>query len=283
MIGKLDKVRGSAFSGGRPLRSVGRVALWAVVVLLLLRGGASVVGGKESARQPQDATTGRSADSQAVEAFAVRYVRAYLADTSPTTVASLLAPGVSIPSGGGPAPAGSQVAQATATATRPIGKDREIVTVSSELRNGDVAFLAVPIARDQAGGVAALGAPAFVSAPGIGRVESEAERSQPIPGADAEDIRKLVSRFVGAYLAESAPADLEYLTAPDAGIAPLGRFQSVGGVTVRQLGDNRGPRRTVLATVHARAVSGVVYPLAYRLQLEKRNRWYVTAVEGEVK
>jgi hypothetical protein len=26
--------------------------------------------------------------------------------------------------------------------------------------------------------------------------------------------------------------------------------------------------------------SGAVYPLAYRLELEKRGRWYVSGVEG---
>jgi len=243
VIGKLDKVRGTASVGG-PLRSVGRVALWAVVVLFLFRGAVSVLGGNEPAPAASPAGSGKTTDSQTVDAFAVRYVRTYLADSSPAAVGSLLAPGADLFGGGGAAPTDTHVAQAEATATKEISVGRQLVTVSCELVNGHVVFLAVPIVRDQAGGVAADGAPAFVSAPGIGRVEAEAERSLPIPGVDAEEVRDLASRFVEAYLSATDPADLEYLTAPASTIVPLGGFQAVGKVRVRQLGgsDSDDPR-----------------------------------------
>ena len=281
MIGKLDKVRGTGVSG--PLRSVGRVALWAVVVLILLRGVASVVRGESHTDTTRSTGGGEtSTAAQAVDAFAVRYVRTYLADSSPEALRGLLAGGVSVPAGGAANPTDTTVAQAEATATRVLGDGRRLVTVSCELVDGSVVFLAVPIARDSAGGVAALGAPAFVSAPGIGRVEGESERSLPIPGVDAE-VRTLATRFVETYLSATNPADLEYLTAPAAEIAPVGGYEIVGSVGVRQLEGGGPRRRTVLALVHARSGAGATYPLSYRLQLEQRDRWYVAAVEGEVK
>lgn len=283
MIGKLDRV-GSAGGTSRSLRSVGRVALWAVVVLLLIHGAVSLVGsGRPSAVPAANGTDSRAAQRSAVVgSFAVRYVRAYLADSSPASVAKLTVPGTPIPQGGSVAAGGEAVAQAEASTTRDLGNGRAVVTVWCELTSGRVLYLAVPTIRDGAGGVAALGPPAFVAAPGIGRVESEAERSQPIPGADAEELRELAQRFVSSYLSGAGPGDLKYLTAPQSSIGALGGFHAVGSVTVRQLGPTRPSARTVVASVRAEGEGGRVFPLAYRLRLVRRDRWYVSAVEGEV-
>jgi hypothetical protein len=277
VIAKLDRVRGTGVRG--PLRSVGRVALWAVVVLLLVHGAKSVVSEPTPAASPSSGDT-QASHSDAVDTFAVRYVRAYLAQPSAAGVQSLLAPGAEVPGGGESTE--TQVAQAEATATRALSDRRAVVTVWCELLTGRVVYLAVPTIRDDADGVAALGPPAFVSAPGIGRVEDTAERSQPIPGADAGEIRELAARFTETYLSATDPAGLKYLTAPAVTITPVGGFEVVGAVTVRQLGGGGGSSRTVLATVRAQDESGARFPVAYRLQVERRDRWYVAAVEGEV-
>jgi conjugative transposon protein TcpC len=261
-----------------PLRRVGQLALWAVVLLLLYRGGAAIVKGEA---QPATAPTPRAeltaGTDTRVTAFAVRFARTYLADSSAANLTDLLAEGVTV-AGGGPAPAERRVAQAEVLTVMPAGSDRLIVTVQCELENREVQNLAVPIARDSAGEVAAVGAPAFVAAPGKGR--TEAEQSQPIPGADAESIRELASRFIETFLSGTSAADLEYLTPPDSEMAPLGGYQPAGSVSVTQIGEENGRSRTVLARVTVHGPNGEIYPLGYRLRLEKRDRWYVTAIEG---
>lgn len=281
MKGKLDRVRATAYGG--PLRSLGRVALWAVVVLLLIHGAVSLVQTEPGSGGVLPARSAAGDGSEAVDAFAVGFVRAYLADPSPEALAAFVAPDVTVASGGEAAPAGERVAQAEVTNTQRIAPNRAVVTVWCELLTGRVVYLAVPTARDSTGGVAALGPPAFVSAPRMGRVEAEAERSQPIQGADAKEIRELVGRFTESYLSSTEPGGLKYLTPPGSAIAPLGGFEPVGAVAVRQLGDHAGTGRTVVAAVRARGARGVIYPLAYRLTLERRDRWYVTAVEGEAR
>lgn len=282
MLGKLNKVGGTAASGGR-LRSVGRIALWAVVALVLFRGSVSIArGGEEGSSPAAGGMDGREGGAgQAADAFAVRFVRAYLAGSESTT--ELMAPGASTVEPSPPSPA-EQVAQAEAISSRPLGSGREAVTVLSELRNGNVAYVAVPIVRGAAGGVAATGAPAFVSAPGIGRVTESTERSQPIPGADAGAIRKLGARFIETYLSTTDPADLEYVTSPSAAIEPLGGFEVDGGAAVRQLGSGSPRRRRLIASITANRSGDPQrrFSLSYELTVEKGDRWYVTAVGGEV-
>lgn len=267
--------------GGAPqwVRRVGRVLLWTVLVLLLYRGAVSVVLDKGELRGPVRRAEGGAAQFAPFNAFAIHFARAYLADSSQANVSELLADGATLPAGGSPTPPGQHVAQATVAAIERTSSGGVTVTVACELQNGQVLNLAVPIVRDSAGGVAANGAPALVAAPGKGR--TEAERSQPIPGADAEAISQLATRFVETYLSGSSAADLEYLTPPGSSLAPLGGLEATGPVAVGQLGDEMGRSRTVLARVTVRTAEGAVYPLGYRLRLEKRDRWYVTSIEGE--
>jgi hypothetical protein len=263
------------------VRSVGRVLLWTVLVLLLYRGAVSVALDKGEPRGPVRRAEGGAVQFAPFDAFAVHFARAYIADSSRANLAELLANGASIPAGGGPTPQGQHVAQATVAAIERTSSGTVTVTVACELQSGEVLNLAVPIARDSAGGVAAVGAPAFVAAPGKGR--TEAERSQPIPGADAEAISQLATRFVETYLSGTSAADLEYLTPPGSQLAPLGGLEPTGPIAVGQLGDEMGRSRTVLARVTVRTANGAVYPLGYRLRLDKRDRWYVTSIEGEAK
>lgn len=262
------------------LRSVGRVLLWTVLVLLLYRGTLSVALDGGEARGPVRRAERGAAQFAQFDAFAVHFARAYLADSSRENLSGLLASGAMVPTGGRPNPPSQHVAQATVVAIEQTSTGAVTVTVACELHNEQVLNLAVPIARDNAGGVAAVGAPAFVAAPGKGR--TEAEQSQPIPGADAELISELSKRFVESYLSGTTAADLEYLTPPGSKLEPLGGLELIGPVAVGQLGGEMGQSRTVLARVTVRTAKGVAYPLGYRLRLEKRDRWYVTSIEGSV-
>jgi hypothetical protein len=234
------------------LRAVGRVAIWVLVGVLLVRGLGAVL----SPRGVSTPTAPVATTDQASSAFAVRFARTYLAD-----------PGV---------------AQAEVAATQQLGGGREILTVACELRDARTLYLAVPISRSAAGEVAVLGAPWMVAAPSEAGVALE--RPRPIAGSDAVAIGALVEKFIPAYVSARSPGDLSYLLAPGAAVVPLAGSLELLGVpgTARQLGDGEGgPRRTVVVACRLRdSASGAVYRLAYRLALIRRNRWYVEGVEG---
>jgi hypothetical protein len=260
------------------LRSVGRVAIWVVVGLLLVRGlGAVLVPPAASA--PAASVESVGAD-QASAAFAVRFARTYLSDPTPQALAPFLAEGASVASGRSPAAATAEPIQAEVSATQELGGGREILTVACELRDARTLYLAVPIVRSEAGEVAALGAPSMVAAPGV--AGADPERPQPLAGSDAAAIQGLVAKFLPEYVSASEPGSLSYLLAPGAAVQPLGgsvQLAAVSGVT--QVGSGEGPRRTVLAAARlGDPASGAVYPLLYRLEVVKHGRWYVSAIEG---
>jgi hypothetical protein len=269
-------------STGSLLRGVGRVALWAAVALLMVRGGGAIIAGPSSSHKVS--TDGSGAVDPASAAFAIRFARTYLDDPSTQALAPFLAEGVSLPSGRPPREAGAEVVQAELSKSDELGDGEEVLTVACELRDSRTLYLAVPIARSRAGEVAALGAPSIVAAPGTA-AGADADRSQPLAGGQASAIDSLVSKFLPTYLASTQAEDLSYLLAPGALIQPLGGAvvpKAVG--EVNQLGNGEGPRRTVLASVRVSdPVDGGTYPLVYRLEVERRGadgRWYVSALEG---
>lgn len=273
-----NKARPFEASVGSLLRSVGRVAIWIVIGLLLVRGLGAVVAPRR-ASAPQVPAAARGAD-QASAAFAVRFARTYLSEPTPRALAPFLAEGAKVRSGRPPGTDAAEPAQAEVSATQELGGGREVLTVACELRDARTLYLAVPIVRSAAGEVAALGAPSIVAAPGV--AGADPERPQPLAGPDAGQVRRLVTKFLPAYLGASEASDLAYLLAPGVGVQPLGgalRFVSFSGVT--QVGSGEGPRREVIAAVRVSDLaSGAAYLLAYRLEVVKHGRWYVAAVEG---
>jgi hypothetical protein len=216
---------------------------------------------------------------QASDAFAVRFVRTYLSNPSPEALVPFLASGAHFGQGRPPS-AGAGVAQAEVAGSRALGDGRAVVTVACELRDARTLYLAVPIVRSRAGEVAALGAPSIVAAPAV--AGAEASRPQPLAGSDAAAIEALVAKFLPAYFTAREGSDLSYLLAPGAAVAPLaGALELRGARLAGQLGSGEGATRTVIASARVRdPASGAVYPLAYRLELVKHGRWYVSGVEG---
>jgi len=261
---------------GSALRGAGRVALWALVGMLLVRGVLATADGPR-AQAPAHLTP--DGVGQAEASFAIRFARAYLADPGSTSTAGYLAAGARLGSGRPPAP-GHEVAQAEVTSTEELGGGREVLTVACEFRDSRTLYLAVPTARSQAGGVAASGAPWIVAAPASAGVA--AERPRALTGEEAGAIAALVRRFAPAYIRAGSAGDVSYLVAPGSEVEPLGselRFVSI--TAVGQLGSGEGARRTVMAGVRVEDPSTrAVYPLAYRLELVRGARWYVARVEG---
>jgi hypothetical protein len=270
------KVRSTNSSVRSLLRGIGRVAIWTVLGLLLIRGALA---------EPAAAPPASSKRSAAVEpqssAFAVRFARTYLADPSATALAPFLAEGVRVGNGIPPEPESAEVAQAEISDVRDLGDGRAVLTVACELRDARTLYLAVPIVRSGAGEVAALGAPSIVAAPGRAGVDSH-ERPRPVAGSDAGAIRALVAEFLPEYLSAGDGGSLSYLLAPGASVQPLAGAGRLKGITgIAQLGSGEGARRSVLAAARINdPASGAVYPVAYRLELIKSGRWYVDAVQG---
>ena len=257
---------------------MGRVAIWAVIALLLVRGVGAVLAPTQVSAPT--AAQGESTD-QASAAIAVRFARAYLGDPTPRALTPFLAEGARVGAGSPPTSLGAEVAQAEVAATDELGGGRAVLTVACDLRDGRTVYLAVPISRSRAGEAAVSGAPWVVAAPSTAGVA--AERPRPLAGPEAGAIRALAAKFLPAYLAARSARDLSYLLAPGASVAPLaGALEPLGsGGSVSQLGDGEGARRTVVVSGRFRdPAGGAVYRLAYRLALVKRNRWYVQVVEG---
>jgi hypothetical protein len=265
---------------GAALRPVGRVALWALLALLLVRGAADVLD--PPAARPAPAG-GEGAVDRAGTAFAIRFARTYLEAPSPKSLDPYLAAGARIAAGRPPSARGAQVLQAEAVQTSEVGDGRQIVTVVCELRDARTLNLAVPIVRFGAGEVAALGAPSIVAVPAV--AGADPERPRPPAGSGASQIKELVGRFLAAYLSAKEESDLRYYLAPGAAVVPLGgALRLLGTPTVDQLEGGEGPVREVVASARVEdPASGAGYPLAYRLKVRERGgRWYVAAVEGAV-
>lgn len=261
-----DRARGLAPRA----RVIGRIALWAVVALLLFRGFGAIVSPPETINSKSEVTGAGSVVGDRVSAVAVRVARDYFSD--PRAVSRT----------GRPAPdsragqAGQAVAQAEVAGARRIDADRVVVTVECELASGQVLSLAVPI-RDTDGAASLLGAPYLIPTPAS---SFESERGSPLTGPDADEITKLVGRFLGVYAQASRSADLVYFVAPGSEMTPLGGFETTGELRVAQLDDGE-TTRTVIASVRLRdQARGVRYPLKYRLELVKRQRWFVANVQG---
>jgi hypothetical protein len=262
---------------GQALRGAGRVVLWAAIGLLLVRG---VLATAARPSAGVHAPLGADRVGPAEEAFAIRFARAYLADPSPAALKGMLAEGAALGAGRPPRGDGEAVAQAALSASEDLGDGRFVLTVACELRDSRTLYLAVPIARSGAGEVAATGAPSVVAAPGAAGVEGE--RPRPLSGRDAGQIAALARRFLRSYVEADSAGQLAYFVAPGAFAQPLGgavRFLAVSAIDQADSGE--GARRTVIARIRVKdAASGAVYPLAYRLELVKRTRWYVAKVRG---
>jgi hypothetical protein len=265
---------------GAALRPVGRVALWALLCILLVRGAVDVLG-PPAGQAPSPG--GEGAIDRAGTAFAIRFARTYLEAPSPKSLDPYLAAGAKIGAGRPPSARGAEVAQAEVVHFSDVGDGRAVVTVACELRDSRTLYLAVPIVRHGAGEVAALGAPSIVAVPAV--AGADPERPRPPAGSGASQIRELVEKFLPAYLSAKEESDLRYYLAPGASVVPLGgALHLLGTPTVDQLEGGEGPERELIASARVEEpASGAGYPLAYRLKVRERGgRWYVAGVEGAV-
>lgn len=271
------------------LRSGGRIVLWVLLVVVLVRGVGDILSG--SARPPGapwGVAARRSFPGSEAAAFAVGFARAYLTwrpgepERHARAVGDFLASGLRdraaalLPRRG----PGERVAQATVARESNLGGARALVTVVCFLADGNTRYLTVPVARDPGGRVVVFDLPALSAPTPI--ADAAAAEPQPLTGEQAGSMSDVVRRFLAAYLGGGGPHDLTSFLAPGASVAsmPTGlELVSIG--QVGQSGKATAARVPVaaLVRVHDRG-SGAIYSLRYRLELVRRERWYVAAVGG---
>ena len=93
-----DRIR-EGFGGVAPrARVLGRLALWALVALIFVRGLGAIFESPTPEPDRSASSSGRSVDD-ATAAFAVRFARSFLADPSKGSLASFFPPSASPPAG----------------------------------------------------------------------------------------------------------------------------------------------------------------------------------------
>lgn len=264
------------------LKTGARVLLWALIIILFLRGLTGVLGRSDPAPASAPVAKPEAAwPDDAARAFALDFASEYLtvrgdpekaaarlARFAPPELLATILP--TVPQHGEPSPV---PALAVASARR-LSDARALVVVAAGTRR-----LSVPVERtgQQLG---LFDAPAFLAAPAPpGGTDPEA--TEPLGPEDAE-VRDVVQRFLTAYMAGDAQA-AAYYAKPD---ARLGALQSP--LEFKGLDDlQRAGDGTIVASVRARTASckvkrvpgcGVTYPLRYRIRMEHAERWQVSAV-----
>ena len=263
---------------GAALRSVGRVALWTLVALLLAKGGSAVLAGPPK-RVAGSAPRG-AAEEPATSAFAVRFARAYLSGASRRSWLRCWrrAPAVPRPGATG---AGVPVEQAeVARHPRPRrragdrhGRLRARRRPHPLSRRPDR-----PRRRGRGGGA---GSARGRRRPGRGR-----GRASRRPGPSPARTRRRSPSWCGASCPptcrRASPATSPTSWRPERRWRrPAAACGSSPSRAVKQVGSGEGARRTVIATARVRdPPSGAIFPLAYRLEVVRHGRWYVERVEG---
>lgn len=281
------RVPGIRTAGGL-VRRLGRAVLWLLVVVLLMRGLASVLEPREPTPTVQAASSAPTWPDDDARAFAADFARAYLsyspehADASTRAVQAFAAPELAdaiAPQYGERAPR-QAVGPATVARTARLDARHPLVTVAATVEGAPTTrYLTVPIARDGAGGLVVSDLPSFAAGPA--RASLQPPPMEPLAVSERAAITPVVSRFLRAYLAGDA-SGLEYLVPAGMRIGAPAQGQELLDVGELALaGPASGRERLVLAAVRARDVaSGGVFSLRYRLRLVRRDRWYVAAVNN---
>jgi hypothetical protein len=264
--------------------------LWLFVLVLLLRGLASVLEPRQPAAvaaAPKPAPSSWVDDG--VRAFAADFSRAYLTyspsdpEASATAIRAFVAPELAssvVPEYGEDAPRRAVGAVSVARVTV-LDSSHALVTVAVAATGG-TRYLSVPVARDSRGGLVVSDLPSLAAPPVRGSTTPALTESLPV--SERGPIEDVVSRFLRAYLAGDA-GGLTFFVPAGVRIGALGQRHELIDVTSLVLtAPAEGRTREVLATVRAKdAATGASYGLRYRLELVREDRWLVAAVNSTKK
>ncbi|MGH2834124.1 MAG: conjugal transfer protein [Solirubrobacteraceae bacterium] len=211
-----------------------------------------------------------------LEAFAADYARAYLSWNpldmeAHQQVLERFNPRLASESSFQPSRQRETVTNTEVVQDEPSALGGRIVTVEVTVTPGDrTEYLAVPVARDNAGAMTVSNFPSFVGPPST-------QNSPPTPAAatvEDQELVTVVERALTNYLAGDAN-DLGADLAPSAQVTyppnPLQVIGSPGSLTWAAPG-------TVLITVQAQDQQGATYTLTYEVGVQRTQRWYVNSI-----
>lgn len=272
---------------GHALKQCGRALLWLLVLVLLARGAASLVG-TGAPRATATAVTERATPAvpDPVRAFAIAFARDYLAydparpdrseqlrDYATTEIAQAIVPDR-------PPDAPKVGVDALSVSGAVANQHRYLVTVNVRVSTRDRPVwrqLGVSVADVPGGGLVVDELPSLVAAPARG----DLPQGEP-PGEALSDpqITGMLERFFSDYLAGDAAAIASGPAAPGVRLGA-----TTGGLVFQDLTGLRAlpgaPRGEQDATVSVRAkdrTSHATFGLHYRLRLRHGDRWYVAEI-----
>ncbi len=274
---------------GQMGRRIGRVLLWAFVLLVLVRGIGAILSPPPEPRAQPTPSAQQRWPGDAAGAYAVSFAKAYLTWTpkSPEFHEQAVKPylasrlragaGLEVPDEG----RYQVVEEATVAGAHALGRDRALVTVAATVsgRQTTNRHLTVPVARDRRGGLVVYDYPSFSAPPARAAVADE--RTRNLPREDARAVEDVLDRFFRAFLGGRS-SDLDYFLPSGTRLAAVRqRYELDEIVGLEQLATSERRDRTVLAVVRARdTATDATYLLRYRIDLVLRDRWYVARLNS---
>jgi Conjugative transposon protein TcpC len=273
----------SGMAGGRWLVWLGRVVLWALVVVLLLNGVAALRRplGSVTAPSPQAPAAGTGFPVKAAEAFAVRFAHDYLTwdAGAPGNHAEALAPYLAdnVDKQLGWAGNGQQIAVLVLpTQTVVLSDKTALVTVAAQVTGLNAprwVHLQVPVYADGQKHLVVTDVPALVPAPG--KAAAPPEPLVITDSAVADQLRDPLVAFFKSYAGRN-PSELSYLLTPGTQIGTLN--DTVAFENVQLVVPIGGNRREVVAKVRwGDRVTGSTFTQTYQLTVVQKEdgRWYI--------
>jgi hypothetical protein len=269
------------------LNLVERALLWLAVAIVLARGLVGILATQSRPVSARVADPARVWPDEAARAFAIEFATAYLTVDSETggeqraALGEFAAPELldALMPALDAEPARQEVVSATVAGTVRLDGDRALITVAARARGARsrTVRLTLPVARDAHGGLVVHDLPSLAPVPR--RAQAGPTEGAAILGAERAAIGDVLTRFLRAYL-DGDSAGLAYLVPAGTRIAATsGGFALLHVGSLSALEGGTGARRLVLATVHVRErPSGATYALRYRVELVRRDRWYVAAI-----
>jgi hypothetical protein len=271
----------------RFLSRIGRLLLWLALLFLLVQGAMAILAAEPGTDNPVRPATVAHFPDDAARAFAASFARAYVASAAGASaeteraLAPYLAPGLDV---GGSFPRSTRyplsVLLALPAGSVRLDESHALVDVALDVAGGTPRYLAVPVVRDGEGRLAVFARPSFVPPPAVAATGLPSE-SAPLEPQLRSQLVEMLSRFFVAYLT-GRDADLSYFAPPGIQLRAVG-----GGFRDVRLADlsllQRRTAADLLVATDVRAVdtvTGTSFLLTYRVDLVRRSRWYVAAVNA---